>query len=187
MTTNQREVQSLEAFPTRQGTLGKERHMATYPLVFGFHDVVGGSGFWAEVRIDGRAIMVEEDDGTWFYGVEPGGLAGHGATAQEAHEDFRAGYRSVLADIVEEAEDFRAFRARVTDFLSTVNRPNEAEWEANLVRAGELKLDWLPVRRAGAPGRIEERIRVEELQDPQGVINDPDISSTTQSLAALAA
>lgn len=163
--------------------------MTAYPLVFGFYDVIAGTGFWAAVWIDGRAIMVDEDDGVWFYGVEPGGVAGHGVSAQEAHEDFRAGYRSVLADIADEAEDFSTFKTQVTDFLTTINRPNEAEWEesAKLRRAEDLKLGWLPVRKASTPGPIEERIRIEELQDPQGTINDPDTASSRLAALAIAA
>ena len=156
--------------------------MAEYPLLFGFRDVIAGSRFWAGVHIDGRALLVEEDDGAWLYGVEPGSVAGYGATAQEAHQDFRAGYRSVLADLAEEAEDFAAFKALVQDFLSTVNRPNEAQWEeaVQLVRTGELNLEWLPQRSANLARRIE----IVELKDPRREINDPDTQSPVQSLAA---
>ena len=102
--------------------------MGTYPLLFSFRDVVAGRGFWAGVAVEGRAVMVEDEDGAWFYGVEPGGVAGHGATGQEAHQDFLVGYRSVLADLAEEAEDFPSFEALATEFLSTVNRPTEEQW-----------------------------------------------------------
>lgn len=127
-----------------------ETTVNTYPLLFTFQDVVACSGFWAGVTIDGRAVLVEEGDGTWLYGVEPGSVAGEGATAQEAYQDFRAGYRSVLADLAEEAADFRTFEALATEFLSTENRPNEARWAASvqLVRAGDLDLSWLPKRSA---------------------------------------
>ena len=101
---------------------------------------------------------------------------------QEAHQDFRAGYRSVLADLAEETEDFASFKALAEDFLHTVNRPNETQWEeaVQLVRKGELSLDWLPQRSADLARRIE----VVELQDPRSKINDPDTQSPFQSLAA---
>jgi hypothetical protein len=156
--------------------------MAEYPLLFGFSDVVAGSGYWARVAIDGRVLLVQDEDGAWLYGVQPGGIAGHGATVQEAHQDFRAGYRSVLADLAEEAENFTAFEALVSEFLNTVNRPNEAHWEqlVQLVRAGKLDLEWLPQRSAD----LARCVKIVELEDPRSEINDPDTQSPVQSLAA---
>jgi hypothetical protein len=156
--------------------------MATYPLLFGFRDVVAGAGFWAGVAVDGRALLVEDEEGAWFYGVEPGGIAGHGATAQEAHQDFRAGYRSVLSDLADEATSFEDFQRLAHGFLSTVNRPNEAQWREAVerVRAGEVNLDWLPQRSADKP----RRHKVKELEEPRGAVNDPENQSPFQSLAA---
>ena len=157
--------------------------MATYPLLFSFRDVVAGNGYYAGVVIDGRAILVEDEEGSWFYGVEPGGVAGHGDTAQEAHQDFRAGYRSVLADLSDEADDFAAFKRLAMDFLTTVNRPNEVLWEGAVerVRSGELDLNWLPQRSSD----LKREVKVVELrEDPRNAINDPDTQSPHQSLAA---
>ena len=153
--------------------------MATYPLLFSFHDVVAGSGFWAGVVKDGRALLVEDEESSWFYGVDPGSVAGNGSTAQEAHQDFRAGYRSVLADFADEADDFETFKALAMDFLSAVNVPNEVLWEEAVKDADSAdRPDWLPKRSA----KLDRRLEVVELQEPRETINDP--SSQSEILAA---
>lgn len=138
--------------------------MATYPLLFSFHDVVAGKGFVAGVTMDGRAILVEDEEGAWFYGVEPGSLAGFGSTHQEAHQDFRSGYRSVLADIADEAQDFDQFYELVEEFLTTPNEPNLDDWNEAVqeVRSGAVNLEWLPRRDAEA----SRRHNIVELEEP---------------------
>ncbi len=158
-------------------------HNTTYPLLFTFRDLVKGNDFWAGVSIEGRAVLDEdEDEGAWFYGVQPGSLAGHGETGQEAHQDFLRGYRSVLSDLADVAEDFTAFKTLANEFLSTINRPVERQWEeaVALVRAGDLKLGWLPKRNADLKRKIE--IVEVELRDTRAAINNP--ASPLQSLAA---
>jgi len=159
--------------------------MPTYPILFGFRDAVAGSGFVATVAIDGRVLMVNEDGGVWFYGVEPGGVAGYGGTAQEAHEDFRTRYRSVLDDIAEEASDFSTFKIQVEDFLCTVNEPTEALWKASakLVGDGHLDLEWLPQRPVPRK-KIQDRIRIEQAQEKRRAINNPDAGAVQLAKAA---
>ncbi len=155
---------------------------AVYPLLFTFRDVIAGNGFLAGVAVDGRAVLEESpEDGAWFYGVDPGGIAGHGETSQEAHQEFREVYRSILDDISAEAADFPAFEALVTEFLSSINRPNEEQWleSVELVKAGELDLGWLPK----SSSQRERCIKVTELHEPRS-INGPSAQSPRQSLAA---
>ena len=80
--------------------------MTRYPLLLGFRDLIAGNGFVASVALNGRALLVDEDDGFWMYGVNPGGLAAGGSTAAEALAEFRKDYRLVLFDIATEAEGF---------------------------------------------------------------------------------
>lgn len=42
--------------------------MTRYPLLFGFRDLIAGNGFVAGVAINGRALLVDEDDGFWIFG-----------------------------------------------------------------------------------------------------------------------
>ena len=124
--------------------------MTHYPLLFGFRDLVAGNGFVAGVDLSGRALLVNEGDGFWMYGVNPGGIAAGGGTAGEAHSQFRSAYRSVLFDIAAEAVDYAEFEREVTSFVEATNQPTAAEWDEAVleVRRGKVDADWLPKRKA---------------------------------------
>lgn len=124
--------------------------MTHYPLLFGFGDLIAGNGFVAGVDLRGRALLVDEGDGFWMYGVNPGGVAAGGATPAEAQSEFRAAYKSVLFDIAAEAETFQDFERQVKEFVSDRNEPTFREWEAAVteVRHGRVDADWLPKRKA---------------------------------------
>jgi hypothetical protein len=121
-----------------------------YPLLCGFHDLIAGNGFFAGVSMSGRALLVDEGDGFWMYGVNPGGVAAGGATAGEAQSAFRQAYTSVLFDIAAEAGSFEELKAQVERFFSETNQPTAAEWAAAVmeVRQGHVDADWLPKRKA---------------------------------------
>ena len=113
--------------------------MTTYPLLFGFRDLVAGRGFFAEIAVDGRAILVEEEDASfWMYGVNPGAIAAGGDCTGAARSEFRSLYRSVLFDFAGVAEDFAELKQLVADFFNQTNEDNEARWAAAVkqVRAG---------------------------------------------------
>ena len=46
--------------------------MTKYPLLFTFRDKIEGRDFVAEVVAHGRVLAVEEQEGWWLYGVQPG-------------------------------------------------------------------------------------------------------------------
>ena len=98
------------------------------PLIFMYRDLVYGTGVLAEVRVRGRGLAVEERDGAWMYGVNPGGLADSGATIPEAHAAFRRSFTAVLFDIAEDASSFEDFAAQTRRFVNEVNAPVEAAW-----------------------------------------------------------
>lgn len=124
--------------------------MTHYPLLFGFRDLVAGDGFIVGVDLSGRALLADEGDGFWMYGVNPGGIAAGGASAGEAQAEFRVMYRSVLFDIAAEAKDFAEFERQVKQFVEEVNAPTAAEWDEAVsnVRSGKVDADWLPKRKA---------------------------------------
>lgn len=102
-----------------------------FPLIFGYRDLVSGNGYMAGVATQGRALVVEEgDEDFWIYGVNPGGIAGGGATQAAAHEDFRRMFKAVLYDIAEEAQSFEEFKHQVEESFFDVNRHMEEEWLA---------------------------------------------------------
>ena len=107
--------------------------MTHYPLLFGFKDLIAGNGFFAGVSVAGRALLADEGDGFWMYGVNPGGVAAGGATAGEAQFEFRRMYKSVLFDIAAEAADFEELKAEIEQFFRSTNEPTAAEWEAAVI------------------------------------------------------
>lgn len=110
-----------------------------YPLLFGFRDLIAGNGFFAGVTVAGRALLADEGDGFWMYGVNPGGVAAGGATAAEAQAEFRRMYTSVLFDIAAEAASFEELKAEVEQFFHATNEPTAAEWETAVADAGKAR------------------------------------------------
>lgn len=131
--------------------------MASYPLLFGYRDLVVGNGYYAGVRADGRALLVDEDGGAWVYGVNPGGVAAGGHDQGAATAAFRAAYRSVLYDIASEAVDFADFKQQAEAFFNETNEPTAEEWEQAVieVRSGKTNLDWLVQRPANSVRGVE--------------------------------
>lgn len=98
------------------------------PLIFTYRDLVCGAGILAEVRVRGRVLAVQEHDGAWLYGVNPGDLAASGATIREAHAAFRRSLTAILFDIAEDASSFDDFAAQTRQFVNEGNAPVEAAW-----------------------------------------------------------
>ena len=122
--------------------------MTRYPLLLGFRDLIAGNGYVAGVALAGRALLVDEDDGFWMYGVNPGGIAAGGKTHSEAQAEFRQGYKSVLFDLAAQASDFADFRRQALAFFEETNEPTEREWLEAVaeVRKGNVAADWLPTK-----------------------------------------
>jgi hypothetical protein len=112
----------------------KEAEMAdtcTHPLFFTFKEVVSGNGFLAQVIVKGRAILEQDDDGLfWIYGVQPGGLAAPGKTAQEVLAGFNLTFKEVLYDIASGVSNYDGFRGEVEKFFSEINELNSERWMA---------------------------------------------------------
>ena len=114
-----------------------------FPLVFTFHDLIVGRGFVAGVELAGRALLVEEEEGSWLYGVTPGGLAACGHEKAETLSAFRNRYRAVLQDLAAAAAGFEAFAAAVARFQS--EESDVEEWAAAVVevRSSGREVDWV--------------------------------------------
>lgn len=74
--------------------------------------------------------MIEEQDGWWVYGVNPGGIAGGGETPEDACAEFRRMLHAALLDLAEESMDFEGFKSSVVEFVRQTNTVNEREWSA---------------------------------------------------------
>jgi hypothetical protein len=147
--------------------------MTRYPLLFGFRDLVAGKGYVAGVSIsNGRALLVDEGDGFWMYGVNPGGVAAGGKSAGEAQAEFRTAYKSVLFDLAEEAPSFEVFKAEVERFFRETNNPTLAEWVEAVeeVRRGQIEADWLPKKSAKSTTDVE----IVRLEHPMPSVNALD-------------
>jgi hypothetical protein len=120
--------------------------MTHYPLLFGFRDLVAGRGFLAGVAVNGRSLLVHDDElGYWMHGVNPGGLSAGGIDAGAAQQAFRETYRTVLFDISADAGDFEEFKAEVTKFFHETSDLLLTEWleAVEAVREGSVHLDGL--------------------------------------------
>lgn len=116
--------------------------VTSYPFLFSFRDLIAGNGYFANVAVRGRVLLVEEDDHDWWlFGVQPGCVAGGAAERSVALTEFKKNYMSVLIDIAAEAPTYETFAAQVKSLFSQVNEPNAAEWAGALehLRSGSLK------------------------------------------------
>jgi hypothetical protein len=127
------------------------------PLFFTFRRVIFGNGFAAEVNVPrGRAILVEEHDGIWAYGVNPGGVAAGGESLPEAHADFVLRLLSVFVDLANDAKSFAEFKTGAEKFFAGSARQDEWKEAVNAVRAGTVseKVAGLPKVAAETPEEI---------------------------------
>lgn len=102
--------------------------MQHIPLYFDLRQVVVGNGFLAAVRLRGRATGMEDFGSIWIYGVNPGGLADHGADLKTAYANFRRFLGLVMFDLGEMAADFSAFRRDLSKFVHATDRESMDEW-----------------------------------------------------------
>lgn len=148
--------------------------MNKFPIVFRFRDIIAGTGFLARVQVDGRALLVVEDDGDqWVFGVQPGSVAGGASDAATALNEFKTRYQSVLFDIAGEAKTFDEFEREVRAFFDSSDAADDAEWAAALaaVRQTNAKLDELPsVKAETVPSRIS--VTLVENQSAQPALNE---------------
>lgn len=115
---------------------------AAIPLFFTYRDCLFGNGFVVDVVArHGRALCVQESDGFWMYGVNPGAMAASGDTPDEAHSEFRSLFSAILNDLAHEAESFEQFRALVTEFFEDTNPGHEREWFSAVEAVRSRKVD----------------------------------------------
>lgn len=127
------------------------------PLLFTYRDCLFGNGFVVEVNAsNGRALCVQESDGFWMYGVNPGAMAAFGEDPSAAHTQFRQMFSDILKDLAGEAENLEEFRALVEQFFSDTNPGHERDWlqAVELVRKGEVVAEGIPRAPADSPRRL---------------------------------
>ena len=150
------------------------------PLLFSYRDTLFGPGVLVEVRVfNGRALFVEEADGCWMYGVNPGGMAARGASLEDAHQAFRGTFSKILVDLILDTKSPQEYRTAVEQFVRDTNESYEAEWReaVETVRAMVANPTALPKLPA------ESAMRVEVVVREHAQVSD----NVAQSDAALAA
>jgi hypothetical protein len=153
-----------------------ERKPSRLPLLFAYRDTLFGPGVLIEVRVfNGRALYVEEADGGWLYGVNPGGMAAPGASLQEAHQAFRQAFSNVLVDLILETKSEDEYRTVVERFVHETNDAYEAEWRAAVEAVRALPSN--PTGLAKAPA--DSPLRVEVLAREQSQVTDNVAQSDT--------
>lgn len=132
-----------------------------YPLLFPFAEKVSGRGFATNVKMDGRILAERDEDGWWFYGVNPGAIAESGETIHEAFANFQRRLKAVLFDFASEAADFDSFKEEVERFFNQTDADAD-DWSSarDAVRSGQLSLEGL--RRDATERR--PTVEVERLQ-----------------------
>lgn len=103
---------------------------AELPFIFTYRDFVYGStGLVTEVNARGRVLAVQEDEGWWMYGVNPGDISACGKTLADAHTQFRKAFTAILYDIADDVVGFEAFSTHVKSFFNQVNKPVSVAWQ----------------------------------------------------------
>jgi hypothetical protein len=146
------------------------------PLLFNFREALFGSAKVVEVRIEnGRALCVQEADGTWMYGVNPGAMAATGEDTVDARRAFREMFSNILKDFVRESDSFEQFRDLVTGFFHDTNPGHEIEWREavenvrrGLVHVGDLQ-------KASADSRPSVTVEIKELAQVLPADNEADL------------
>jgi hypothetical protein len=153
-----------------------------YPLLFTYRDTLFGKGFLVEVQAtNGRALCVREsDDDYWVYGINPGGMAAHGADPDAAHQSFRRTFSHILVDLANSSASFDEFQASVHRFFEDTNEGYEVDWRNAIqgVQRGDVSLEGIPTVPANSPRTITVSIKQVAEVTPQ------DNSANVQYLLA---
>lgn len=132
------------------------------PLLFSYRDTLFGPGMIIEVRVqNGRALYVEETDGGWMYGVNPGGMAAPGASLQDAHQAFRETFSKILIDLILDTRSEDEYRTAVERFVRQTNEAYESDWReaVEAIRAQPTNTTGLPKANAESPLSVEVVVR----------------------------
>ncbi|HEY6322672.1 MAG TPA: hypothetical protein VJA16_14040 [Thermoanaerobaculia bacterium] len=130
--------------------------MTYYPILFSRRDLVKAGAYTAGVIVAGRILVSDEDDEFWAEGVNPGGLAAKGDSAEAALSAFCESYHEVLLDIAEDEPSFERFKKAVEQFFADTNMVASADWDAAVleVRAGKVTLPHMGKRPSESPTGI---------------------------------
>lgn len=127
------------------------RQTTAWPLVFTYRGNVSGHRYIASVSAVSRVLGIQEDDGVWLSGVQPGGIAAGGADVREACAAYRKAFVGVLADIASSVGDFREFRTEAARLLAERDDAAFEDWTVAVEGIRTSRIEWcqmqqLPVK-----------------------------------------
>jgi hypothetical protein len=127
--------------------------------------------------LNGRALHVEEADGGWLYGVNPGGMAAPGALTPGRRPGLPADLLERPRDLILETKSEDEFRAVVDRLVRETNEAYEAEWLAAVDAVRALPTN--PTALTKAPANSPLRVEVVVRQHSQSQVSDNVAQSDT--------
>lgn len=117
-----------------------ESKSVIWPLIFTYRGTIAGTGFLAEINLQGRVTASLEPEGVWIYGVNPGAIAVSAPTLALTNTELRAALTRLFIEFAREATRFADFKSAVETFLSETDELSVAEWQSarDDVRAGRI-------------------------------------------------
>ncbi|MDE0230399.1 MAG: hypothetical protein OXJ62_16235 [Spirochaetaceae bacterium] len=113
-----------------------------WPLIFTYRGNVFGHRYIASVSAVSRVLGIQEGDGIWLSGVQPGGIAAGGADVWEACAAYRRAFVGVLADIASSVGDLRAFQSEAARLLAERDDVAFEDWAAAVDGIRTSRLEW---------------------------------------------
>ena len=152
------------------------RQTIVWPLIFTYRGNVFGHRYIAAVSSVSRVLGIQEDDGIWLSGVQPGGIAAGGSDVWEACAAYRKAFVGVLADIASSVGDFREFQAEAARVLGERDEPAFEDWAAAVEVTRTSRLDWtqmqqLPVKPAAMTPSLTATLK-SEMTPADNLIDD---------------
>ena len=160
----------------------RTRQTNAWPLIFTYRSNVFGHRYIASVSSVSRVLGIQEDDGIWLSGVQPGGVAAGGTDIREACAAYRKAFVGVLADIASSVGDFPAFQAEAARMLAERDEAAFKDWTAAVEAIRTSRLDWthmqqLPVKPAAMTPALTVTLK-SEMTPADNLIDDaPELAT----------
>ena len=164
------------------GSGGPDSAESAWPLIFTYRGNVFGHRYIASVSAVSRVLAIQEDDGIWLSGVQPGGVAAGGNDVREACAAYRRAFVGVLADIASSVGDFRAFQAEAARMLAERDEAAFEDWTAAVAANRGNRLDWtqmqqLPVKPAAITPSMTVTLRTEMTPADNLIDDGPELAT----------
>jgi len=102
---------------------------AAWPLLFTYNGPVFGNGFLSYVELCGKLLAVQETEGVWLEGVNPGAFAIGATTLEKASQTLPEALTKVFVDFAETTDSFEAFKRTVEDFYEATDPETTSAWD----------------------------------------------------------